>query len=110
MSISKLIVYKFLSKQLIASFVSITSIIFLIIFGNQFFLVLSQSLNEGILTSELFPLMSLKVLRDLPFIIGLGFTLSLIFSLNRLYKSSEIVILNNAGLGEIQIFKILSTH
>jgi len=70
-------------------------------------LVLSESLNSGLYSSELLPLMFLKLLRDMPFIIGFGFTLAIIYSLNNLYKSSEAVIIFSGGISEIKLYRLL---
>jgi len=103
---SKIFIY--LTKRIVLSFFAIFTILTFIIFGNQLFLVLNQSLKVGFVSSELLPYMSLKVLRDMPFIISLGFSLAITFSLNYLYKNSEMVILNNAGIGDKQTIRLLS--
>jgi len=98
---------EYLTFQVAKNFFAILIIISLIIFSNQFFLVLNRSLTEGYLSSELFPLMLLKFSRDLPFIISFSFSLALIYTLNRLYKNSELVILSNAGFGDFRILRLL---
>ena len=98
---------RYLTSEILISFFSFFLVLSLIIFGNQFFLVLGKSVTDGLIASEIFPLMSLKYLRDLPMVIILSFSLSLIYSLNKLYKSSELVILPNAGIGDFGIFKML---
>jgi len=103
---SSKIISNYLSKKVFLSFFPISLILSLIIFGNQFFIVISQSLNEGLYTSEILPLMSLKFVRDIPFIIGLSFTLSMTYVLNSLYKNSELVVLNNAGFGDTFIIRL----
>jgi len=103
---SKIFIY--LTKRIVLSFFAIFTILTFIIFGNQLFLVLNQSLKDGFLSSELLPYMSLKVLRDMPFIISLGFSLAITFSLNYLHKNSEMVILSNAGIGDKQTIRLLA--
>jgi len=104
----KVIISNLISKNIHISFFSFLTILSLIIFGNQFFLVLKQSLNTNFLGFEIFNIVLFKYLRDLNFVIILSFSLSVIYSLNRMYKSSEIVCLRNGGLSDIQIFKIIS--
>ena len=99
---------RLLISETLFSFIVVFLILSLIIFGNQFFLVLSRSLTEGFLGSELFPLIILKYTRDLPFIVSFGFCLALIHALSKMYKSSEIVILNNAGVGDFKLFRMIS--
>jgi len=58
--------------------------------------------------SELFPLILLKLLRDVPVIIELTFILAIVFTLNKAYRNSELINLENAGYGELQIFTLLN--
>jgi len=98
---------KYLYSKIATSFIFIFIILSLIIFGNQFFLVLAQSLKNGLYSSELFPLMFFKVLRDSSFIIALSFTLATILSISKLNKSSEIIVLNSAGYGDLGLARLL---
>ena len=102
------IVVRYLSNIVLKFFLVFLFILFLIIFGNQIFLVINQSLKQGLFASEMFPLILMKALRDTPFLISLSFSLSIIYALNKLYKSSEMFILINAGLSEMKLVKILS--
>ncbi len=102
------IISSLISKNILISFLSFLTIFSLIIFGNQFFLVLKQSLNTNFLGYEIFNIVLFKYLRDINFIIILSFSLSVIYTLNRMYKTSEIVCLRNGGLSDIEIFKIIS--
>jgi len=97
----------YLTSQVLASFFAFFLIISLIISGNQLFLVVSQSLKEGLFDSEIFSLITLKYLRDSSFVVSLSFVLALVYSLNKLYRNSEMLILSNAGLGDYGIFKKL---
>jgi len=99
------IIFSFLVKQISFNFFLITFILSVLIFGNRFFLVLNANLNEGLLSSELIPLILMKFVKDAPFIIGLSISLSVVYTFGRLYKSSEMVILSAAGLGSYGIFK-----
>jgi len=99
------ILSRYLSKEIVRNFLPIFVIFLLIIGGNQFFLVINQSLKEGFYSSEVFSLIGLKVIRDLPFVIVLSFSLSITYSLNRLYKNSEISILHSSGLSELDLLK-----
>jgi len=103
----KLIFKKFLATKIIKNFFAILSIISLIIFANQFFLVLSQSMTEGLFTSELIPMMLLKLFRDLPFIISLSIVLAVIYSFNGLYKTTELIVLKNAGIADSELIRFI---
>jgi len=98
---------KYLNTQIFVTFFAFFVVISLIILGNQFFLVMSRSLSEAYLVSELVPLIFFKYIRDIPFVISFSFSLALIYSLNKLYKDSELIILTSCGFGDYKIFKIL---
>ena len=97
-----------ISKKILINFFSFLTIFSLIIFGNHFFLVLKESLNTNYFGHEIVNVVLFKSLRDINFVIILSFCLAVIYALNRMYKSSEILCLRNGGLSDIQIFKIIS--
>jgi len=99
--------FKYLIKKNLNSFLAIFSILSLLLLSNQFFLVINQSLNQGVFTSEILPLMFLKYLRDLPYIVGLGFILSIVYSFNKLYKNSEFIVIKTSGLSDYGIAKLI---
>jgi len=100
-------IYIYLRNQITWATLFFFLVLSLIIFGNQFYLVLNQSISKGYLGSELFPLIFFKYARDTPFLFSLSFSMALIYTLNKLYKKSELIVLFNAGIGDLQIFKIL---
>jgi len=102
-----LLLSKYLNKNILAVFIVFFLILSLILVGNQFFLVFSQSIKDGLFGFEIFPLILLKFIRDIPFILILSFSLSLIYSLNKLYKNSELTIISTAGVGEIEIIRMI---
>jgi len=95
-------------KQIIKSFISISFVLILIIFGNQIYIVIKNSVSEGLIGPEIFQIIFLKLLRDTNFIFNLSFILALISVLNKLYKSSEMVVVKAAGVGDVRLIKILS--
>jgi len=101
------IIYKLLSRKILYGFLAFFLLLSLILFGNQFFLVVNQSIKQGLLSSEILPLMFMKYARDLPFLFSLSFILSIIYTLNRMYKTSELVVLNNAGISDIKLFRMI---
>ena len=97
----------YLNFEILRSFVAILLILALIIFGNQIFLVLKNSASQGIVSSELISLIFLKTFRDINLLLGLSSILAIILTLNRFYKSSELIVIKTAGYGENGILKIL---
>ena len=107
MSTTKPIIQTYLIKEVGKNFTGILLILLLIVIGNQFFLVLNESLKFGLLNSEIFYLLTLKILRDIPIIFIFSFTISVTYTLNKLYKNSEILILNSSGFGDTKIYLTL---
>jgi len=101
------IIGSFINKKILTNFFVIFFILSLIVFGNQFFIVLSQSLDKGLFGNEIYSLIFLKFIRDAPFLISFSLILSIVFTFNKLYKSSEAIILHSAGKGALDFFKII---
>ena len=87
-------------RNLITLFFAIIFIIGLVLFGNQFVLILQESVERGIPLQELMPLVNFKMIRDVPLILTLSLFLAIILSISQLYKNSEAVVMNSLGLGE----------
>ena len=98
---------KYLNFKLLAFFLAISFIVFIIVFGNQFVLTVKESVEKGIPFQELLPIVSLNMLRDIPLIITLSIFLSIILSISQLYKNSEAVVMNSIGLGSKQFLVII---
>ncbi len=98
---------KYLNFKLLAFFLAIFFIVFIVVFGNQFVLIFKQSALKGIPFQELLPIASLKMLRDIPLIVTLSIFLSIILSISQLYKNSEAVVMNSIGLGIKQFLVII---
>ncbi len=101
------IISKFLLRNLLVFFLSISFIISLVVFGNQFVLTLQESVEHGIPIQELMPVVSFNMIRDIPIILTLSIFLSIIFTISQLYKSSEAIILNSIGLGDKKFIQMI---
>lgn len=86
-------------------FFSTLAIILLILFTNQFYIIIASSLNFEI--TELVELIFWKIIRDAYLIILFITIISIAILLNNLRKKSELVILHSLGLGNIFILKSL---
>ncbi len=93
-----------LAKYLMRSTWVLTAAVFLIIslivFGNQVVSIVKESINYGISTTDLLPLISFNMIRDTPLILSLSLFLAIILTVNKLYKNSEAVVMNSLGLGD----------
>jgi len=86
-------------------FFSTLAILLLILFTNQFYIIVSSSLNFEV--TELVKLIFWKIIRDGYFIVLFVTIISIAILLNNLRKKSELVILHSLGLGNIFILKSL---
>lgn len=93
-----------LAKYLIRNVLMLTAAVFivlgLVIFGNQLVLVIKESLEEGIPIADLLPLVSFKMIRDVPLILSLSLFLAIILAISKSYKDSEAVVMNSLGIGD----------
>ena len=91
---------KYILRNLMTLFLAIIFILGLIVFGNQFVLMVQESIERGIPIQELMPLVSFNMIRDVPLILTLSLFLAIVITISRLYKNSEAIVMNSLGLGD----------
>ena len=91
---------KYILRNLVTLFLVIIFIIGLVVFGNQFVLMVQESIERGIPIQELMPLVSFNMIRDVPLILTLSLFLAIVITISRLYKNSEAIVMNSLGLGD----------
>ena len=91
---------KYILRNLVTLFLAIIFILGLVVFGNQFVLMVQESIERGIPIQELMPLVSFNMIRDMPLILTLSLFLAIIITISRLYKNSEAIVMNSLGLGD----------
>ena len=91
---------KYILRNLVTLFLAIIFILGLIVFGNQFVLMVQESIERGIPIQELMPLVSFNMIRDVPLILTLSLFLAIVITISRLYKNSEAIVMNSLGLGD----------
>jgi len=91
---------KYIRHNLVTLFFAIIFIIGLVLFGNQFVLMVQESVERGIPLQELTPLMSFNMIRDVSLIMSLSLFLAIILTISQLYKNSEAVVMNSLGLSD----------
>ena len=91
---------KYIRRNLVTLFFAIIFIIGLVVFGNQFVMMVQESVERGIPLQELMPLVSFKMNRDLSLILSLSLFLAIILTISQLYKNSEAVVMNSLGLSD----------
>ncbi len=94
------IIARYLMRHVLILLIVVFLVIGLIIFGNQLVLVVKESLKQGIAVAELFPLISFKMIRDIPLILSLSLFLAIILALSKLYQGSEVIVMNAMGIGD----------
>ena len=91
---------KYIRHNLVTLFFAIFFIIGLVLFGNQFVLMVQESVERGIPLQELMPLVSFNMIRDVSLILSLSLFLAIILTISQLYKNSEAVVMNSLGLSD----------
>lgn len=94
------IISKYLMRNVVFSSFFIFVVIGLIIFGNQFVLVIKQNATAGLAITDLFPLIGLEMIKNIPLILSLSLFLAVIFTIMQLYKNSEAIAMNAVGIGD----------
>ena len=91
---------RYMRRSLVTLFFAIFFIIGLVLFGNQFVLMVQESIDRGIPVKELMPLVSFNMIRDVSLILSLSLFLAIILTISQLYKNSEAVVMNSLGLND----------
>ncbi|CAB9539033.1 hypothetical protein [uncultured Gammaproteobacteria bacterium] len=94
------IVAKYLMRNVWGISAAIFLIISLIIFGNQVVIMVQESLEYGVSTTDLLPLIAFNMIRDMPLIVSLSLFLAIILAIGKLYKDSEAIVMNSLGVGD----------
>ena len=76
---------RYVLRNLVTLFLAIIFILGLVVFGNQFVLMVQESIERGIPIQELMPLVSFNMIRDVPLILTLSLFLAIVISISRLY-------------------------
>ncbi len=94
------VIVKYLNKEVFLMLLAVILVLFLVLVGNQFINFLKKAYETGIPPEDLLPLISLKVIRDFVPLLPLALFLAIIIAVGRLYRDSEAIVLNTAGLNE----------
>ncbi len=91
---------RYLMRNVSVLFFAMIFIIGLVVFGNQFVLMVNESVRQGVPIQELMPLIGFNMIRDVPIIFSLSLFLAIILAVSQMYKNSEAIVLNSLGLGD----------
>jgi lipopolysaccharide export system permease protein len=95
------LIARYIMRNVSVLFFAMIFIIGLIVFGNQFVLMVKASVSQGVPIQELLPLISFNMIRDVSLIFSLSLFLAIILTVSQMYKNSEAIVLNSLGLGDI---------
>jgi len=91
---------RYITRNVVVLFFALILIIGLVVFGNQFVLMVQESVEQGVSIQELMPLINYNMIRDFPLIFSLSLFLAIILAVTQLYKNSEAIVMNSSGLGD----------
>ncbi|OIR25138.1 LPS export ABC transporter permease LptF [Bathymodiolus thermophilus thioautotrophic gill symbiont] len=94
------IIAKYLMRNVWVVSGAIFLIISLVILGNQVVLMIQKSLEYGIPTADLLPLIVFNMIGDMSLILSLSLFLAIILAISKLYQSSEAIVMNSLGVGD----------
>lgn len=100
-----MLIFRYLSKEVFITLVSLTAILLLIFMSNQLVLYLNRAANGQIPGMFIMKLMMLELPNLLSLLLPLGFYVALLAAYGRLYADSEMVVLQACGYGPGQLLK-----
>ena len=91
---------RYIRRNLFVMFGAIIFVIALVLFGNQFVLMVQESVERGVPLQELMPLVSFNMIRDFSLVLSLSLFLAIIITISQLYKNSEAIVMSSLGLSD----------
>lgn len=102
---NKLIIRRFILKEVTLTLLAVTIVLFLIYLSNRFIRFLADAAAGNLPVEVLAVLLALKGVGSLVVLLPLALFLAILITLGRLYKDHEMVVLMASGVGETQILK-----
>ena len=100
-----MIIFRYLTKEVFVTLISLTAILMLIFLSNQFVLYLNRAANGSIPGVIVMKLMMLEMPTLMGLLLPLGFYMALLLAYGRLYADSEMTVLQACGYGPNQLLK-----
>ena len=94
-----MIIFRYLSKEVFITLMSLTAILLLIFMSNQFVHYLNRAANGQIPAMFIVKLMMLELPNLMVLLLPLGFYISMILAYGRLYAENEMIVLYACGYG-----------
>jgi lipopolysaccharide export system permease protein len=102
---SRVLIFRYLCKEVFVTLVSLTAILLLIFMSNQMVHYLNRAANGQIPGMLIMKLMMLELPTLLSLLLPLGFYVSLLLAYGRLYADSEMTVLQACGYGSATLLK-----
>lgn len=100
-----MLIFRYLSKEVFVTLVSLTSVLLLIFMSNQLVLYLNRAASGQIPGVFVMKLMMLELPNLLSLLLPLGFYVALLVAYGRLYAESEMTVLQACGYGPGRLLK-----
>lgn len=101
-----LIIFRYLSRQMLQVMFAVTSIVLLIIMSGRFVNYLAQAATGTLKADFLFAIMGYRIPEFLVMILPLGLFLGIILAYGRLYVDNEMTVLSACGLSPNQLLSM----
>ncbi len=98
-----LIIFRYLSRQMLQVMLAVTSVVLLIIMSGRFVNYLAQAATGTLKADFLFAIMGYRIPEFLVMILPLGLFLGIILAYGRLYVDNEMTVLSACGLNRNQL-------
>jgi lipopolysaccharide export system permease protein len=100
-----LLISRYLTKEILTTWIAVTTVLFLIFFSNRFMRYLADAASGAISNEAVFQLVAIKSLTSLPVLLPLALYLAVLVAMGRLYKDSEMTALAACGIGVGSVLK-----
>lgn len=101
-----MIIVRYITKEVLATFLAITTILLLIALSNRFAMYLAKAATGELPVGLVFRLVWLYIPELLSFLIPLSFFLAILFAYGRMYADSEMAVLFSCGVSLNYITRI----
>ena len=98
-----LIIFRYLSKQILQVMLAVTSVVLLIIMSGRFVNYLAQAAAGSLKADFLFAIIGFRIPEFLVMILPLGLFLGIILGYGRLYVDNEMTVISACGISQHQL-------
>ena len=98
------IIDRYLIREIFTTFVTVFSVLFIIVITNRLVIYLAKAASGAISNDVIFALLILQSIYISSLLLPVSFFCSTLLALGRLYRDSEITVLNACGIGPKRLF------